>query len=516
MRIGTGIAIVGLLMAAAVLPDARSGEPDQAATGRARDEVAKTTKAITTELTQGCNQFAFDLYRQAADKQKKAVNIVVAPYSVAEALALAYAGARGKTAEEIAKTLHLKVKPDQAGPAFASLGIGGGGHLADELAPTKYRFGARVRDGGGEGVEITDVKQGSPAWEAGLRPKERIIRLGEKGIRDTVEYANALDTFIDMLDGEVAGAQGNRRFSATLNPPASGKKRLRPLIANAFWGSKDLQFTPAFKETASLYYNAAVASLDFAGNPQQARLQINRWVADATDDNITNLLPPDAITKQTGLVLINAVYLESGWRSAFKPDLTSDETFYGAGKKRKVPMMHKSAQYRFGQGEDFQVIELGLEGDFAMAFYLPARKGGKDALAEFESEKFTLENLTTWLEKLRMVQVNLTLPRFRIAAGADLQTSLAGLGMPTAFTKEADFSGMAPTGKLALSSVIHNADVEVNEKGVRATATTGVVAAPRERPVADFTADHPFLFTIRDSRKGVILFVGRVMFPDAD
>ena len=63
------------------------------------------------ELVSGNNRFALDLYHQlgaAADKP-----LFFSPYSISTALAMTYAGARGETATEMAKTLHFTLPTDQ-------------------------------------------------------------------------------------------------------------------------------------------------------------------------------------------------------------------------------------------------------------------------------------------------------------------------------------------------------------------------------------------------------------------
>jgi len=76
------------------------------------------------------------------------------------------------------------------------------------------------------------------------------------------------------------------------------------------------------------------------------------------------------------------------------------------------------------------------------------------------------------------------------------------------------------TGKreLFISDVIHKAFVAVDEAGTEAAAATavivGVTSAPVEPPV-QVTMDRPFIFLIRDIETGAILFVGRVLNPDA-
>src|SRR5262245_37276493 len=68
-------------------------------------------------LAAGNNQFAIELYKKLAEKDDG--NIVVSPYSISSALAMTYAGARGETAEQMARTLHFALPPDQLHPAFS-------------------------------------------------------------------------------------------------------------------------------------------------------------------------------------------------------------------------------------------------------------------------------------------------------------------------------------------------------------------------------------------------------------
>ncbi|KAF5046416.1 Serpin [anaerobic digester metagenome] len=90
------------------------------------------------------------------------------------------------------------------------------------------------------------------------------------------------------------------------------------------------------------------------------------------------------------------------------------------------------------------------------------------------------------------------------------------MGMPTAFSPDADFSGMDGTKDLFISGVVHKAFVDVNEEGTEAAAATGVVigltsARPDSTPI--FRADHPFVFLITEKDSGTILFAGRVVNP---
>jgi serpin B len=100
---------------------------------------------------------------------------------------------------------------------------------------------------------------------------------------------------------------------------------------------------------------------------------------------------------------------------------------------------------------------------------------------------------------------------------------LAGLGMADAFSPaQADFTAIAnppdPRDRLFLSEVFHKAFVKVDEKGTEAAAATAAVmarAAAAMAPPAEFKADHPFLFFIRDNATGKILFMGQVADPSS-
>lgn len=71
-----------------------------------------------TQVVDGSNAFAIDLYGQLRGRSG---NLFFSPESISTALAMTYAGARGQTAEEMAKTLHFTLPPDRLHPAMGAL-----------------------------------------------------------------------------------------------------------------------------------------------------------------------------------------------------------------------------------------------------------------------------------------------------------------------------------------------------------------------------------------------------------
>ena len=112
--------------------------------------------------------------------------------------------------------------------------------------------------------------------------------------------------------------------------------------------------------------------------------------------------------------------------------------------------------------------------------------------------------------------VNIFLPKFKFETNYELNDILSAMGMTDAFAlPPAGFSGISVKKDLYITKVIHEAVIEVNEKGSEAAAATAVVLdtkSVRFRP--EFKADRPFLFLIRHNSTGSILFFGRVMNPE--
>lgn len=63
----------------------------------------------------GNNGFAADLFARLRESKG---NLAFSPASLSTALAMTYAGARGETAQEMARTLHFTLKPERLHPAF--------------------------------------------------------------------------------------------------------------------------------------------------------------------------------------------------------------------------------------------------------------------------------------------------------------------------------------------------------------------------------------------------------------
>jgi serine protease inhibitor len=281
-------------------------------------------------------------------------------------------------------------------------------------------------------------------------------------------------------------------------------------IANSLWARQGVRFEEAFLQRNRRVYNARVEALDFAS--PEATDTINAWVSKATNDRIPTIV--DEIPSDMVLYLINAVHFDGRWSEPFRKERTEDKPFHlEAGGTKQVPMMSRIGRYAYFAADGVEAVSLPYgKGQFDMVVVLPP-KGAP--IREFARE-IDLADWKTWTEGLSAQEVNLGLPRFKQEYKTGLERALKALGMGIAFDPgRADFGGMRPERDLFISSVVHKTFIEVDEEGTEAAAATSVGVAVTSMPAEPvrFVADRPFLYAIRDTRTGALLFLGLVQEP---
>ena len=387
-------------------------------------QTVAAASADQAEAVKGSNAFAVDLYGQLSAQPG---NLFFSPESVSTAFGMAYAGAHGQTAAEMARVFHFTLPPERLHPAFGAL-------LAGMNAP-------------------------------------------------------------------------HRGYALS--------------VADALWAQQDEKFLPAYLNLVQANYGAGFRAVDFKTAPDSARATINRWVEKQTNDKIQNLLGPGTVTPLTRLILTNAIYFKAAWADQFEKNATKNEDFHlSAGRTIQAPTMHNWGGYEYFKGPAFQALLLPYEkGEISMLILLPDDVDGLPAL----EHSLSAGNLEKWVASLSYAhEVIVSLPRFKITQQFELSSTLENLGMKTAFdSSAADFSAMTGDRSFVISAAIHKAYIDLDENGTEAAAATAVVigmamAAPPLSPPPPpivFTADHPFLFLIRDNQSGGILFMGRVTDP---
>ena len=295
--------------------------------------------------------------------------------------------------------------------------------------------------------------------------------------------------------------------------------------ANSFWAHNNYKFLPEYVSALKKHYNAAAENADFVTNAEGARKKINSWTSDKTNGIIKELLAKGSVDPLTRLVLVNAVYFKGTWQKAFDKKITSKENFtLNSGKKVKTMLMQhrKPVRLQYARTDEGQFLSMPYKkgedssgGWLEMMIILPK---DKETFADVE-KNISSEYINEMRWKMTRTEVELYLPRFKFAVSHELNSSLKSMGMPLAFSDNADFSGMTGKKDLKIGYAIQKAFIDVSEEGTEAAAATAVVmafrsAAVRQRPEV-FRADKPFIFLIRDAKTGLILFIGKLENPAA-
>ncbi len=379
-------------------------------TGASRDTNPDVSADEVASLARANAEFALDLYRQLSAVDG---NIIVGPHSISTVLAMVYAGARGATADEMARVLHF----DEAG---------------------------------------TDLPKAFNALDLALAARSQA-------------------TDVDLR------------------------------LANVGFAQPGVAFLQTYLDTLSRDFGAPMAELDF-GDPERARQVINRWGAERTNGRITELFPPGGMDPGNILVLVNAISLDAEWSFQFDPQMTTTEMFRRPdGSRVPVPMMHFDWSLPLYWSPELAAVELPYgAGDLSMVVIDTAD------LKAFEAG-LNAARLESIFAEIDDGGLHMRLPRFGFKTHVDLDETLQAMGLVTAYGSGADFSGMTGAPGPFISTVQHEAFVEVDEAGTEAGALSGVGIAISHGPTIEF--NRPFFFVIRDRITSAILFLGRVTDP---
>ncbi|KFO07222.1 Heterochromatin-associated protein MENT [Balearica regulorum gibbericeps] len=399
-------------------------------------------------------KFTVDLFNKM-NESNKSKNIFFSPWSISSALALIYLGAKGNTATEMAAALHFT---QTAGAEDSS----------------------------------------SVARPSRGRPKRRKL---------DPEHKQAEDIH-----------SGFKEVLIAINKPRSTYSLKS---ANRIYLEKTFSLLPRYIQLSKNYYKAEPVQVDFKTAPEQSRQEINAWVEKQTEGKIKDLLSSAHVSRSTKMILVNAIYFKAEWEEKFHAANTHVQPFrLSKNKSKPVKMMCMRSTFPvlIMETMNFKVIELPyLKRELSMFILLPDDiKDSTTGLEQLERE-LTYEKLSEWTDSKKMTGtlVDLCLPKFTMRETFELSDNLFNMGMHTAFSSNADFSGMAEKGKVVISKILHKSFVAVDEKGTEAAAATAIIpmTSPPIGHVLKFTVDHPFYFFIRHNVSNTILFFGRFCSP---
>lgn len=275
-------------------------------------------------------------------------------------------------------------------------------------------------------------------------------------------------------------------------------------IGNSNWYSDQYTINNEFANTLTEYYAAEIFKRDF-GNTATLN-DLNAWVEDETKGKIKNVL--ESISPDEVMFLINAIYFKASWTTKFDTNLTQELPFTLAnGQEVDVPTMRNEVKHwlAYDQSLQAQIFEIPYGNEnYAFTIIMP---DDPSAIHELVA-KMDVDQLNTVLADSTTRNRDLYLPKFQLKFKKDLKDPLVNMGMPLGGLENL-FEEDLP---LAISKVIHQSFLEVNEEGSEAAAVT-VVAIELTSAPAVTRVDKPFIFLIRERNTGTILFSGKLLDP---
>ncbi len=286
-------------------------------------------------------------------------------------------------------------------------------------------------------------------------------------------------------------------------------------LANGIWVREDFPVRETFVEACKKSFDAEAKNVP-SFLDDKVLDEINKFAAKHTNNRIKKVIDRGMVNENTAMALLNALYFKSIWKDKFKKSDTNKQNFTTInGENIQTDMMHNTEEWKYGEAEDYQFVELPYKGyAYCADIVLPAK--GIDIRTWLKSltaerwEKMVSDNDNWYAE------VTLSLPKFSLNYTRFLNDDLKALGMTDAFdATKANFYSLSERPSV-LDLVQQYTFMQVDESGTEAAAVTiGLNKAEAACPdFATLTIDRPFLFVIREREYGTILFTALIGHPE--
>ena len=298
-------------------------------------------------------------------------------------------------------------------------------------------------------------------------------------------------------------------YTSTLTSTEKAKFNL----ANAVWLTSDPSFSVNrhFISRIENTFDADIVAADMT-NPTTVD-EINSWVKKETFDMINKIIDEGSLDEQTIMVLLNAIAFDAQWQNEISDKSCFEDDFNGTDGKKTVTFMRTHGNRYLEGNNEIGFIKNYAGGDYAFLALLPDEGIDiNDYVASLSGKEFLKICDEDFGDKY---EVNTVIPHFSFDCSLSMAGVLEKMGIKDAFNPfTADLSGMGEStnGALYISDVLHKTHIELDNKGTKAAAVTGVVVKATGMSasvtVKNVVLDRPFVYAIIDTQTGLPIFLG--------
>ena len=222
------------------------------------------------------------------------------------------------------------------------------------------------------------------------------------------------------------------RLNATYSLMSSlnrGSEHFTLEMANAIWLAE--WFTPfqSYIDIVRNSYLAVIEKVDFLGDGVK---KINSWASEKTHEKIKKVLTPADVDDLTAMAITNAIYFKGTWVTQFSKEDTEKSDFWKSGSEStKTDFMKVFGSFNYTAADGVKVLEMPYEGDrLSMLVILP---NDIDGISRVE-DMLSADLIEQWRHGMEPIEIDVSMPKFKMETGYNLIPPLTGLGMPDVFS----------------------------------------------------------------------------------
>ncbi|XP_074555154.1 plasma protease C1 inhibitor [Halichoeres trimaculatus] len=280
-------------------------------------------------------------------------------------------------------------------------------------------------------------------------------------------------------------------------------------MASQIFYSPQMNLSDSFTTQSIQFYEAEPARL--LETSENNTEMINNWVANKTNNKITNLV--DSVSPNTQLMVLNAVSFNGLWKVKFGQKSRKGVFTKLNGDLVNVPILYHQKYTLVMTHNDLlraQVARFALSGENSLYILLPYSRTAADLQrVEQRMTDTAVKQMIAQMATMSPQHVEVTLPRIKLDVQSDINILIKKLGLSSLF-EDANLCGLNPEERLVLDDARHKAFLALTEQGVEAGAVTSMSFS---RSFPSFSALRPFILLLWSDQANVPLFIGRVTEP---